>query len=205
MMTTKQWSLFKENLGTQNPVFVQVLGICSTLAVTNVLKNTLVMCLGLIFVTALSNLTLSLLRTWIPPRIRMMVEVLVIACLVMLVDIYLKAYAPAISRQLGPYVGLIITNCIIMGRAEAVALTSPPKTALIDGLSSGIGYAYVLLIIAAVRELLGTGGIWGVPLLGSGWQNWTIMVMAPGGFFVLALFIWIVKGWILNPARKAQA
>ena len=205
MMTTKQWSLFKENLGAQNPVFVQVLGICSTLAVTNVLKNTLVMCLGLIFVTALSNLTLSLLRAWIPPRIRMMVEVLVIACLVMLVDIYLKAYAPAISRQLGPYVGLIITNCIIMGRAEAVALTSPPKTALIDGLSSGIGYAYVLLIIAAVRELLGTGGIWGVTLLGGGWQNWTIMVMAPGGFFVLALFIWIVKGWILNPARKAQA
>jgi len=205
MMTTKQWSLFKENLGTQNPVFVQVLGICSTLAVTNVLKNTLVMCLGLIFVTALSNLTLSLLRAWIPPRIRMMVEVLVIACLVMLVDIFLKAYAPAISRQLGPYVGLIITNCIIMGRAEAVALTSPPKTALIDGLSSGIGYAYVLLIIAAVRELLGTGGIWGVTLLGGGWQNWTIMVMAPGGFFVLALFIWIVKGWILNPARKAQA
>jgi len=92
-----------------------------------------------------------------------------------------------------------------MGRAEAVALTSPPKTALIDGLSSGIGYAYVLLIIAAVRELLGTGGIWGVTLLGGGWQNWTIMVMAPGGFFVLALFIWIVKGWILNPARKAQA
>lgn len=205
MMTTKQWSLFKENLGTQNPVFVQVLGICSTLAVTNVLKNTLVMCLGLIFVTALSNLTLSLLRAWIPPRIRMMVEVLVIACLVMLVDIFLKAYAPAISRQLGPYVGLIITNCIIMGRAEAVALTSPPKTALIDGLSSGIGYAYVLLIIAAVRELLGTGSIWGVTLLGGGWQNWTIMVMAPGGFFVLALFIWIVKGWILNPARKAQA
>ena len=205
MMTNKQWSLFKENLGEQNPVFVQVLGICSTLAVTNVLKNTLVMCLGLIFVTALSNLTLSLLRAWIPPRIRMMVEVLVIACLVMLVDIYLKAYSPAISRQLGPYVGLIITNCIVMGRAEAVALTSPPKTALVDGLSSGIGYAYVLLIIAAVRELLGTGGIWGVSLLGSGWQNWTIMVMAPGGFFVLALFIWIVKGWIMNPARKAQA
>ncbi|MBP7638237.1 MAG: NADH:ubiquinone reductase (Na(+)-transporting) subunit D [Kiritimatiellae bacterium] len=204
-MSSKQWSLFKENLGTQNPVFVQVLGICSTLAVTNVLKNTLVMCLGLIFVTALSNLTLSLLRAWIPPRIRMMVEVLVIACLVMLVDIYLKAYSPAISRQLGPYVGLIITNCIVMGRAEAVALTAPPKTAFIDGLSSGIGYAYVLLIIAAVRELLGTGGIWGVTLLGGGWQNWTIMVMAPGGFFVLALFIWIVKGWILNPARKAQA
>ena len=205
-MTAKtNWTRFKENLGTQNPVFVQVLGICSTLAVTNVVRNTLVMCLGLVFVTALSNLTLSLLRNRIPSRIRMMVEVLVIACLVILVDIFLKAFHPDISRQLGPYVGLIITNCIIMGRAEAVALTSPPKTALIDGLSSGIGYAYVLLIIAAVRELLGTGGIWGVPLLGSGWQNWSIMVMAPGGFFMLALFIWIVKGWILNPARKAQA
>jgi len=201
-MTTKQWSLFKENLGTQNPVFVQVLGICSTLAVTNVLKNTLVMCLGLIFVTALSNLTLSLLRTWIPPRIRMMVEVLVIACLVMLVDIYLKAYAPAISRQLGPYVGLIITNCIIMGRAEAVALTSPPQTALIDGLSSGIGYAYVLLAIAVVRELLGTGEIWGVRLLWPGWVNWSVMVMAPGGFFVLAVFIWVVKGGLMRPPEK---
>ena len=205
MMTQKQWTLFKENLGSQNPVFIQILGICSTLAVTNVLKNTLVMCAGLIFVTTLSNLTLSLLRAWIPTRIRMMVEVLVIACLVMLVDIYLKAYLPAISRQLGPYVGLIITNCIIMGRAEAVALTSPPKTALIDGFASALGYSYVLILISIVRELLGTGGIWGIPLLGKDWQNWAIMVMAPGGFFVLALLIWIVKGWLFNTPQKAQA
>jgi Na+-transporting NADH:ubiquinone oxidoreductase subunit D len=205
MTAKKQWALFKENLGAQNPVFAQVLGICSTLAVTNVLKNTLVMCAGLVFVTALSNLSLSLLRRWIPPRIRMMVEVLVIACLVMLVDIYLRAYSPVISRQLGPYVGLIITNCIVMGRAEAVALTSPPKTAFVDGLSSGLGYAYVLLLIAVVRELLGTGGVWGVSFFGPGWENWTIMVMAPGGFFVLAVFIWIVKGWFMDPARKAKA
>jgi Na+-transporting NADH:ubiquinone oxidoreductase subunit D len=110
MSNGANWKLFKENLGTQNPVFVQVLGICSTLAVTNVVRNTLVMCLGLIFVTALSNLTLSLLRNQIPSRIRMMVEVLVIACLVIFVDIALKAFLPDVSRQLGPYVGLIITN-----------------------------------------------------------------------------------------------
>ena len=202
-MTAKNnWMLFKENLGTQNPVFVQVLGICSTLAVTNVVRNTVVMCLGLVFVTALSNLTLSLLRNRIPSRIRMMVEVLVIACLVILVDIFLKAFHPDISRQLGPYVGLIITNCIIMGRAEAVALTHPPLVSLVDGVSSGIGYAYVLLVIAVVRELLGTGELWGVRLLWPGWVNWSMMVMAPGGFFVLAVFIWVVKGGLMRPAEK---
>jgi len=195
MMTTKQWSLFKENLGTQNPVFVQVLGICSTLAVTNVLKNTLVMCLGLIFVTALSNLTLSLLRAWIPPRIRMMVEVLVIACLVMLVDIYLKAYAPAISRQLGPYVGLIITNCIIMGRAEGFASQNRPLPSLVDGFASGIGYSMILITIALVREPMGFGTILGVPLPAreQWWHQWTIMVMPPGAFFTLALVTWFAR------------
>jgi len=205
MTARRNWTLFKENLGSQNPVFVQVLGICSTLAVTNVLRNTVVMCLGLVFVTALSNLALSLLRNRIPPRIRMMVEVLVIACLVILVDIYLKAFHPDISRQLGPYVGLIITNCIIMGHAEAVALSNPPLPSFLDGLSAGLGYSYVLLVIAVVRELLGTGAIWGVPLLGPHWTNWSVMVMAPGGFFVLAVFIWVVKGWVMRPARKAGA
>lgn len=205
MTAKRNWAIFKENLGSQNPVFVQVLGICSTLAVTNVLKNTLVMCLGLVFVTALSNLTLSLLRNWIPSRVRMMVEVLIIACLVIIVDIYLKAFNPEISRQLGPYVGLIITNCIIMGRAEAVALTRPPSAAFVDGLSSGIGYSYVLLLIAVCRELLGSGSVWGVRVLGPDWVNWTIMVMAPGGFFVLAVFIWIVRGWVMRPAQEVKA
>jgi Na+-transporting NADH:ubiquinone oxidoreductase subunit D len=205
MSNGANWKLFKENLGTQNPVFVQVLGICSTLAVTNVVRNTLVMCLGLIFVTALSNLTLSLLRNQIPSRIRMMVEVLVIACLVIFVDIALKAFLPDVSRQLGPYVGLIITNCIIMGHAEAVALTHPPLPAFVDGLSAGIGYSYVLLIIACFRELLGTGGVWGVRMLGPGWVNWAAMVMAPGGFFMLAVFIWVVKGRLLAPATRTGA
>ena len=186
------------NLGRDNPVFVQILGICSTLAVTNVLENTVVMSLGLIFVTALSNATVSILRKWIPSRIRMMVSTLIIASYVILVDIILKAYVPDISRQLGPYVGLIITNCIIMGRAEAFALNNKPGISFIDGLTSGIGYSYVLLVIAFFRELMGSGTIWGVQVLGDWWVNWSIMVMAPGAFFMLAVFIWIVKGKLIK-------
>lgn len=191
--------IMKDGLGQNNPVFAQVLGICSTLAVTNVLKNTVVMCAGLIFATALSSFTVSVLRKWIPSRIRMMVEVLIIACYVIVVDIALKAYMPEISRQLGPYVGLIITNCIIMGRAEAFAISNPPGPSFIDGIASGAGYSYVLMIIAFVRELMGSGSVWGMPVLGSWWTNWSIMVMAPGGFFMLAIFIWVVKGVIIKP------
>ena len=189
--------IFRNNMGAENPVFAQVLGICSTLAVTNVLENTVVMCVGLVFVTSLSNMTVSFLRKWIPSRVRMMVEVLIIACFVIIVDIVLKAFYPDISRQLGPYVGLIITNCIIMGRAEAFALTNPPFLSLVDGFTSGLGYSYVLLCIAFFRELLGAGTIWGYRVLGDWWVNWAIMIMAPGAFFMLAIFIWIVKGRIL--------
>jgi len=186
--------VFLEDLGVNNPVFIQVLGICSTLAVTNVLKNTVVMSVGLIFVTALSNVTVSLLRNIMPSRIRMMVETLIIASYVIIVDIILKAYMPEVSRQLGPYVGLIITNCIIMGRAEAFALSNPPGLSFVDGIASGIGYSYVLVVIAFVRELMGSGSIWGYHILGDWWTNWSIMVMAPGAFFTLAIFIWVVKG-----------
>ncbi len=189
---------FLKPLGKENPVFVQILGICSTLAVTNKLENTFVMTLGVMFTTTLSNFTLSLLRNYIPSRIRMMVETMVIATYVIIVDIVLRAYYPDIWRQLGPYVGLIITNCIIMGRAEAFALNNTPGLSLIDGLSTGIGYAYVLLVIAFFRELLGTGQIWGIQVLGSWWTNWSIMVMPPGAFFMLAIFIWIVKGAVIK-------
>jgi Na+-transporting NADH:ubiquinone oxidoreductase subunit D len=185
-------------LGQDNPVFAQVLGICSTLAVTNVVKNTLVMCLGLIFTLTLSNFSVSVLRRLIPSRVRMMVEVLIIACYVIIVDLVLKAYVPDISRQLGPYVGLIITNCIIMGRAEAFALSNPPGLSAVDGFASGVGYSYVLLCIAFFRELMGAGTVWGYQVLGDWWVNWSIMVMAPGAFFMLAIFIWIVKGAILK-------
>jgi Na+-transporting NADH:ubiquinone oxidoreductase subunit D len=203
MKAYKVKEIVNSNLGKDNPVFVQVLGICSTLAVTNVLKNTLVMCAGLIFVTGLSNLTVSLLRRYIPARIRMMVETLIIASYVIVVDLVLQAYLPDIARQLGPYVGLIITNCIIMGRAEAFAMSNSAGYSLLDGLTAGLGYAYVLIIIAVFRELLGSGSIWGIRVLGPWWTNWSIMVMAPGAFFMLGLFIWIVKGVWMKEAKKS--
>jgi Na+-transporting NADH:ubiquinone oxidoreductase subunit D len=205
MKSYKFRQVVKDNVGINNPVFVQILGICSTLAVTNVLRNTVVMCAGLIFVTGLSNLTVSALRRFIPGRIRMMVETLIIAAYVIIVDVVLKAFIPDISRQLGPYVGLIITNCIIMGRAEAFALSNPPTLSLVDGLSSGLGYSYVLLIIAFLRELLGSGSIWGFRVLGDWWTNWNIMIMAPGAFFMLAVFIWVVKGNFMKEKESASA
>ncbi len=203
MKMYKVKQVIKEDLGVNNPVFVQILGICSTLAVTNVLKNTVVMCAGLIFVTGLSSATVSIIRRWIPSRIRMMVETLIIAAYVIIVDIVIKAFFPDISRALGPYVGLIITNCIIMGRAEAFALSNPAGLSLVDGLASGVGYAYVLLIIAFIRELLGSGSIWGYQVMGVWWTNWSIMVMAPGAFFVLAAFIWIAKGVFMKKGEKS--
>ena len=198
----KALKTFMDGVGGSNPVFVQVLGICSTLAVTNVVANTIVMCAGLIWATAMSNLSVSLLRKRIPARVRMMVETLIIAVWVIIVDIVLRAFLPDISRQLGPYVGLIITNCIVMGRTEAFGLANPPGLSLVDGISSGLGYAYVLLIISVVRELTGSGTILGFRVLGSWWTNWSIFTMAPGAFFLLAIFIWVVKGAILKEAKK---
>jgi len=177
-------------LGKNNPVFAQILGICSTLAVTNKLENTVIMCIGVIFTTTLSSFFISLLRKFIPSRVRMMAETLIIAAFVIIVDIALRAYMPDIWRQLGPYVGLIITNCIIMGRAEAFALTNPPGLSLLDGFASGIGYGYVLIIVAFFRELLGTGSLWNIQIFGSWWTNWSIMIMPPGAFFTLGLLTW---------------
>ena len=126
---------------------------------------------------------------------------MVIATFVIVVDIVLKAFFPDMWKQLGPYVGLIITNCIVMGRVEAFALQNKPSLSLIDGLASGLGYTYVLMAIAFVRELLGTGSLWGYQILGSWWTNWAIMIMPPGGFFMLAIFIWIVKEVITKEAK----
>jgi Na+-transporting NADH:ubiquinone oxidoreductase subunit D len=191
-------------LGKNNPVFAQILGICSTLAVTNKLENTVIMCIGVIFTTTLSSFFISLLRKFIPSRVRMMAETLIIAAFVIIVDIALRAYMPDIWRQLGPYVGLIITNCIIMGRAEAFALTNPPGLSLLDGFASGIGYGYVLIIVAFFRELLGTGSLWNIQIFGSWWTNWSIMIMPPGAFFMLAIFVWIVKGVIIPEEAEAK-
>ena len=205
MVRGKIKKTFLMPLGRENPVFVQILGICSTLAVTNKLENTVVMTLGVMFTTMFSSFTLSLIRRYIPARIRMMVETMIIATFVIIVDIMLKAFVPDIWKQLGPYVGLIITNCIIMGRAEAFALNNTPGLSLIDGLASGMGYAYVLIIIAFVRELLGTGSIWGIHVLGGWWVNWSIMIMPPGAFFMLAIFIWVVIEGFMKKGEKGEA
>jgi Na+-transporting NADH:ubiquinone oxidoreductase subunit D len=183
----------KKNLWAENPVLIQVLGICSALAVTNTLINTLIMTIGVVFVTGFSNFTVSLLKTLIPRRVRMIVETLIIAFFVIIVDIVLRAYLPDISRALGPYVGLIITNCIIMGRAEAFAQSHPPLISLWDGITSGAGYMYVLLCIASVRELLGFGTLLGFRILPEGFVTWTIMLTPPSAFFLIGMMIWIVK------------
>lgn len=185
--------ILKTNLLTTNPIFVQVLGICSALAVTNLLTNTMIMTLGVVFTTAMSSLTVSLMKSFIPRKVRMVVQTLIIAFYVIIVDIVLRAYVPEASRNLGPYVGLIITNCIIMGRAEAFAQSNGPILSFWDGMTSGMGYMGVLLAIAFVRELLGFGSLFGVRFLPSGFTPWTIMVMPPSAFFLIGLIVWIGK------------
>ena len=185
-----------DGLWRDNPIFRQVLGICSTLAVTNVVLNTAVMCTSLTLVTALSCLTVSLLRNWTPRNIRMMVQTLIIAFYVIIVDLILRAYWPEMSRNLGPYVGLIITNCIIMGRCEAFAGSNPPVSSFWDGFFNGLGYSLILLAISVVRELLGMGTILGfaMPYFSTPyWDKWIIMVMPPGAFFTLACTIWLFR------------
>ncbi len=185
-------TIFEKGIWSENPVYRQVLGICSALAVTNLLTNTLLMCAGVIFTTAMSNLTVSILRNYIPKRIRMMVQVLIIASFVMMVDIMIRAWAPDIHRFIGPYVGLIITNCIIMGRAEAFASQNRPWPSLLDGLATGLGYSLVLIAIALIREPFGFGTVLGFPLPARDlwWHSWTIMIMPPGAFFTLGLLTW---------------
>ena len=189
----KMKTILRDGIWDDNPVLKQVIGICSALAVTNLMMNSLIMGLGLTFVTALSSLTVSALRNHTPKHIRMMVQVLIISAYVIIVDIFLKAYMPDMSKALGPYVGLIITNCIIMGRAEAFAQHNPPLPSFVDGIASGLGYTLVLLMIAFVRELLGFGSIFGIQILGDWWTPWTIMIMPPGAFFILAIILWITN------------
>ncbi len=191
-MTKKE--IFITSAFTENSVWKQILGICSALAVTNLMMNSLVMGLGVIFTLALSGFTISLIRDFIPRRVRMMAQTLIIASYVIIVDITLKAYLPEISKNLGPYVGLIITNCIIMGRAEAFAGKNSPIDSMIDGIGAGFGYTFVLLLIAFVREIFGFGSIFNIQILGDWWTKWSIMVMAPSAFFILAVIIWIING-----------
>jgi len=193
---TQNKDIIKQGLWDNNPIFRQVLGICSTLAVTNFVLNTIVMCVALVFTLSLSAMTVSVLRRFTPRSIRMMVETLIIAFYVIIVDVILKAYWPQMSGNLGPYVGLIITNCIVMGRCEACGNSNPPAKAFLDGLFNALGYSFILLIIATVRELLGMGTLLGyaMPYFSTPyWDKWIIMVMPPGAFFMLAIVVWIFR------------
>lgn len=177
-----------------NPIIHQVLGICSALAVTGRLENALVMGTALLFVCAMSNVSVSLLRNIMPRRIRMIVEVAIIATFVIIFDQFLKAFYWDMSKQLGPYVGLIITNCIVMGRAEAFATQNPPGLALVDGVANGIGYAVILALIAVFRELLGAGTLLGFTVLSSDWYTPNVlMILAPGAFFAAGFLIWAIN------------
>lgn len=195
----------KEGAWANNPLAIQVLGICSALAVTNRLENSLVMGGALIFVCACSNLIVSFLRKCTPHRIRMIAEVAIIATFVILFDQFLKAFYWEMSKQLGPYVGLIITNCIVMGRAEAFALQNPPIVSVVDGVANGFGYAVVLAIIGFFRELLGAGEILGhkIPVFSEWYTPNHIMILAPGAFFALGIVIGIFN-WIKGPEPEEK-
>lgn len=180
-------------LWRDHPIFSMVLGICSALAVSNKVENALAMGAGVTFVLIATALIISTLRSFIPQRVRMITYMVVIATFVIIVDRVLKAVVPDISEAIGPYVGLIITNCIIMGRAEAFYIQNNPVQSLLDAVANGIGYTYSLVSIAVVREIMGFGTLMGFQIMPAGWTNWVVMAMAPGAFFVLAVFIWITR------------
>lgn len=183
-----------------NPIALQILGICSALAVTSSLKVSVVMCIALTLVTAFSNMLISLIRNHIPGSIRIIVQMTVIASLVIVVDQVLKAVAYDISKQLSVFVGLIITNCIVMGRAEGYAMKNPPIASFLDGIGNGIGYSVVLLILAFIRELFGAGKLFGfevVTLVSNG--GWYVpnglLLLPPSAFFLIGLLIWGLRTW----------
>ncbi len=183
-----------------NPIALQILGICSALAVTVNLGVTLVMCAAVIAVAAFSNLFVSLARNHIPPNIRIIVQMTIIASLVIVVDQVLKAVAYDISRQLSVFVGLIITNCIIMGRAEAFAMSNKPWPSFVDGVGNGLGYSVILIAVATCRELLGSGSLLGyqilVPTTDGGWYVPNgLMLLPPSAFFLIGLMIWALRSW----------
>lgn len=183
-----------------NPIAAQVLGICSALAVTTQMIPSVVMCAALIAVTALSNLSVSLIRNYVPASIRIIVQLTIIASLVIITDQILKAFLFDVSKQLSVFVGLIITNCIVMGRAEAYAMQNPPWRSFLDGIGNGAGYSLVLILVGFFRELLGSGRLFGAQLLElAGEGGWYVpnglMVLAPSAFFIIGLLIWALRAW----------
>ncbi len=198
-LKSKNWQYFLGPLSKDNPVIVQILGICSALAVTAQLKPAFVRAASVVVVTAFANLIMSLLRNGVPGRIRIIVQLVVIAFLVILVDQVLKAYVYDVSKQLSVYVGLIITNCILMGRVEAFALGHKPWPSFVDGVANGVGYGIILVMLGFVRELFGSGSLWGVRVIPESWYiqnggfyaNNGLMMLPPMALILVGLIIWV--------------
>ncbi len=199
MFSARNIKLFTAPLGRDNPITVQVLGICSALAVTVKLKPAIVMALSVTIVVAVSNVVIAAMRKYIPDRIRIIVQLVVIATMVILVDQFLKAYAFDVSKQLSVFVGLIITNCILMGRLEAFAMANDPWPSFIDGLGNGAGYGIILVVVAFFRELLGSGTLFGFPVMeklgvySTGYQNNGMMILPPMALIAVGLIIWFQR------------
>jgi len=197
---SKEREALLDPLINNNPIALQILGICSALAVTTKMQTAFVMALAVIFVTAFSNLAVSSIRNYTPPSIRIIIQLTIIASLVIVTDQFLRAFVYDISKQLSVFVGLIITNCIVMGRAEAFAMQNRPSLSFIDGIGNGAGYGMILMVVAFLRELFGTGKVWGMTVLPSvnegGWyQPNGLMVLAPAAFFLIGGFIWVIRSF----------
>lgn len=199
-MSQTRRQLLVDPLVDNNPITLQVLGICSALAVTTSLQVSFVMALAVIFVTGFSSMFISMLRNHIPGSIRIIVQMVIIASLVIVVDQFLKAYAFEISKTLSVFVGLIITNCIVMGRAEAFAMKNPPVASFIDGVGNGLGYGLILMLVGFVRELFGSGSVFGITILetvnNGGWYVPNgMLLLPPSAFFIIGLIIWAFRSW----------
>ncbi len=199
-MSTKIKEVLFKPVFDENPIVLQILGICSALAVTSSLKVSVVMCIALTLVTAFSSMLISIIRKQIPGSIRIIVQMTIIASVVILVDQILKAVAYDISKQLSVFVGLIITNCIVMGRAEAYAMKNPPIASFLDGIGNGLGYSVILLILAFIRELFGAGKLFGFEIFAvvnnGGWYVPNgLLLLPPSAFFLIGLLIWALRSW----------
>lgn len=206
-MSDDRKELIVDPLVDNNPITLQVLGICSALAVTSSLKVAFVMSLAVVIVTALSGFFISLIRNYIPSSVRIICQMTIIASLVICVDQVLKAYAYEISRTLSVFVGLIITNCIVMGRAEAYAMQNPPVASFFDGLGNGLGYSLILMLVGVIRELFGSGSLFGITILetvsNGGWYVPNgLLLLPPSAFFIIGLIIWGFRTW--KPAQVEE-
>ena len=208
-MSSEARRVLLDPISNNNPITLQILGICSALAVTTSLTTSLIMCLALTSVTALSNLSVSMIRNHVPSNVRIIIQMTIIASLVIVVDQVLKAYSYDTSKKLSVFVGLIITNCIVMGRAEAYAMKNGPVMSFLDGLGNGLGYSVILIIVGVIRELFGSGKLMGYEILplatDGGWYVPNgLLLMPPSAFFIIGLTIWLVRSWKTGQVEKRE-